>query len=165
MAVIGTQRQPESVIDRTMLSPEDQARIAAAQRAWEEAAASHNEQGMKEAHDLAEGIRGRYGYSGGDAGHSFINLVNSVTGGLINAATGTGGNGAGDGSSMPVTNNNTDSSGTTNVGGLFGGGLVGNTGLGSGGGLDFSSANFDKMIKIGVGLMFLMFITSLFRRG
>lgn len=61
-----------SIAKAVGMSEEDKAALAEYGRLWNEAYKANNEKGMKEAHEGAEAIRAKYGYSGGDDGSAYI---------------------------------------------------------------------------------------------
>lgn len=83
----------------TTLSAADQALIDSYQKKWQTANAAGDTQGMLDAHNAAEGVRARYGFSGGDDGSQYIPLgsqsslpdsdkyINDIYTGQVDAAT------------------------------------------------------------------------------
>lgn len=63
-----------SSYDRQYLSDKDLSSLGAAQAAWQAASKAGDKAGMEAAHQEAEAIRSRYGYSGGGDGSDYIQL-------------------------------------------------------------------------------------------
>lgn len=70
------------------ISAADQALINDYQKRWKTAQAGGDTKGMEDAHSAAEGIRGKYGYSGGADGSAYIPVPGSQPGGDTPAADG-----------------------------------------------------------------------------
>lgn len=101
-----------SSTDRSYLNDKELSHLTTLQQRWQEASAAGDQDAMKRAHDEAESIRARYGYSGGTDGGGYSQLPvkqwdpdgGSSSGGGISYRSGSSGGSVGAGGSFSYGN-------------------------------------------------------------